>query len=133
MGTSTDVILNNQNCAELIVYEDIQDIINIYNEAHNPIDNRLNIIYANAYNDKPIGIFDVIFYELETHTEELANNAKEYINWAKTHLTDNGIILLWYNDINKNILGDVEGFQISYISMETGMKPKIMFIKLSKI
>lgn len=132
MGNTALTSLERDEVTELISYEIHQDIVDVF-QAENESDERHTIIVADAYENKPEGTFDVVMFELMVYTQEEYDKAKDYINWAKTVLNDDGVIIIAFDKYFNIIVQSLEGLDITYVSEYAGRKPKELFIVCRKV
>lgn len=132
MGTSADVILSVGSVTELISYELEQDIVDLFNDQHEQ-DNRHDIRVQDAHENKPDGNFDVILFELLCINSGMYLGAKDYLEWCKDHLTANGCVILEYNIWSKALIGELTGWDVSYISTTVNtLRPRKIWMQLKK-
>lgn len=129
-GNSVNMMLPRSN--SVVAYETEQDLIDLYVQTFGT-NEKLTIVNADAFENKPEGSFDVIFYEIEIYSQETFDRSTSYLEWGISHLKEGGIIILPYNTETKTLSESfLSSCNITTIERGSGLGKSRVFIILSK-
>ena len=133
MGNSVDTILENETVTEVISYEYVADIANLYIKTHDA-DSRHTIKIEDGYSHKPDGLFNSILFEPILDSQDEFDKAEEYLSWAEDHLYNDGSIIMNYDEYMYALaIQMLPDMTVVIESLVEGRKPKNLFIKCIKV
>jgi hypothetical protein len=114
LGLSLESILVAPGVTEIIAYEWLQDVADIWNAEH-AADPRLTLTVADAHANKPTGSFHSIVYELPLNVADEYDKTKAYLTWCWGRLDAGGHFLIPVDRFARALL--VEFPQLAWIEL----------------